>query len=54
MKDPEISPSRHSHLILDKGTKSIHWKKEPLISGSGKTGESHVENQNQLKIEQRP
>jgi hypothetical protein len=31
-KDPKISPSRCCHLILDKGVKNLHWKKDSLFN----------------------
>jgi hypothetical protein len=43
-EDTEISPCSYSHLIFDKGAKSIHGRKTVFsTNGAGKTGYSHVE-----------
>jgi hypothetical protein len=44
IEDPEVSPYRYSHLILDKGAKNKHCRKDSLFKNSdGKTGYPHVE-----------
>jgi hypothetical protein len=43
--DPEIKPHTYCHLIFDKGTKNIQWKKKRASSmnGAGLTGCLYVE-----------
>jgi hypothetical protein len=45
MEDPEMNSCTYGHLIFDKGTKTIQWKKKTAFStnGAGTTGGYHVE-----------
>jgi hypothetical protein len=45
IEDPEMNPHTYGHLIFDKGTKTIQWKKKTAFStnGAGSTGSYHVE-----------
>ena len=42
-EDPEMNPHNYGHLIFDKGTKTIQWKKAFSANGAGSTGGQHVE-----------
>jgi hypothetical protein len=42
-----MNPHTYGHLILDKGTKTIQWKKDSISrNGAVTTGGYHVENVN--------
>ena len=44
IEDPEMNPHTYGHLILDKGPKTIQWKKTAFsTNGAGSTGCQHVE-----------
>jgi hypothetical protein len=43
VEDSEINPYSYSHLIFDKGAKTIHWRKDSLPSDAGKTRYPHLE-----------
>jgi hypothetical protein len=32
IEDPEMNPHTYSHLIFDKGAKTIQWKKDSIFS----------------------
>jgi hypothetical protein len=34
IEDPDINPRNYIHLIFDKGTKNIHWRKETNVSST--------------------
>jgi hypothetical protein len=37
--EPEMNPQTYGHLIFDKGTKTIQWKKDSIsTNGAGSTG----------------
>jgi hypothetical protein len=39
IKDPEMNPHTYGHLIIDKGAKTIQWKKGSIFkNGAGLTG----------------
>ena len=42
VESPELNQCFHNELIYDKGGKNIQWRKDPSISGAGKTGQLHV------------
>jgi len=44
IEDPEMNPHMYSHLIFDKGAKTIQWKKKIAFSsnGAGSTGGQHI------------
>ena len=43
IESPEINPDSYGQLIYSKIGKNIQMeKRQPLISGSGKTGQPHV------------
>ena len=39
---PEINPHTYSQLIFDKEGKNIQWKNVSSASGTGKSGQLHV------------
>ena len=44
IEDPEMNPHTYCYLILDKGAKTIQWKKDSIFNnGAGTTGCYHVE-----------
>ena len=44
IEDIEMNPLTYSHLIFDKGAKTIQWKKETLFNKcAGSTGGQHAE-----------
>ena len=44
IEDPQMNPHTYGHLILDKGAKTIQWKKTAFsTNGAGTTGSYHVE-----------
>jgi hypothetical protein len=45
MEGPDMNPCSYAHLIFDKGTKNIQWRKAAsLTNAAGKTGHLHAEN----------
>ena len=43
-EDPEMNPHTSGHLIFDKEAKTIHWKKDSILTNvAGPTGSYHVE-----------
>jgi hypothetical protein len=38
IKDPDMNPHSYAHLIFDKGTKNIQWRKASSANGAGKSG----------------
>ena len=43
IEDTEANSHKYSYLILDKGAKNIHWRKDSLLTnGAGKNGKPHV------------
>jgi hypothetical protein len=48
IEDPEMDQNTYGHLIFDKGTNTIQWKKTAFsTNGACSTGDCHVEECNQ-------
>jgi hypothetical protein len=44
IEDPEMNPHTYSHLIFDKGAKTIQCEKDSILTnGAGSIGSYHVE-----------
>jgi hypothetical protein len=45
IEDPKMNPHTYGHLIVDKGAKTVQWKKKTAFStnGGGSTGGQCVE-----------
>jgi uncharacterized protein (DUF736 family) len=47
IEDPDMNPHGYAHLILDKGAKTIQWRKTAsLTNAAGRTGYLHADNLN--------
>jgi hypothetical protein len=44
IEDPDMNPHSYVHLIFDKGTKNIQWRKDSSTNVAGKSGYLPAEN----------
>jgi hypothetical protein len=44
IEDPDTNPCSYTHMIFDKGTKNIQWRKDSFLNIAVKTGYLHEEN----------